>query len=336
MQALLLTETDADPKVMTVPRPIPGAGEALVKLSHAALNRRDVWIKRGQYPGIVHPIILGSDGCGTVVEAQGYEDRWLQERVVIYPGFEWGLEERFQSADYRILGLPDNGTFAEYIKVPIDNLRRAPGHLNDAQAAACPLAALTAWRALMTRAKARSGDRILVTGIGGGVAQFAALFASSLGADVIVTSGSADKISRFNACSDAVLYTDPDWSKQLKRMAPQGFDIIIDSAGGPGFGDLVRLLSPGGRIAFYGGTCGRWPEILPQHLFFRQAEILATTMGSPRDFDGMLIFLERRQVIPPVDSIFSLRDGAAAFNRLESGAQFGKVVLNLDGQEVTL
>ena len=335
MQALLLTKTHENPTVTRVERPIPGPGEALIKLSHSALNRRDVWIKRGKYPGIVHPIILGSDGCGTVVEAQGYEAQWLNQRVVLYPGYDWGTEERFQSSNYRILGLPENGTFAEYIKIPVDNLRRAPGHLNDAQAAACPLAGLTAWRALMTRARARAGDRILVTGIGGGVAQLAALFASSLGADVIVTSGSEDKISRFESCSDGVLYTDPDWATQLKQKAPQGFDIIIDGAGGPGFGQLVRLLAPGGRIAFYGGTCGRWPEILPQHLFFRQVEILATTMGSPRDFDEMLIFLERRGVIPPVDSVFALADGGAAFDHLESGAQFGKVVLNIGTEEGT-
>jgi len=332
MKALVLTEMNVAPTLQDVDRPVIGPGEALVKLRSAALNHRDVWIKRGQYPGLKYPIILGSDGCGTVVDIDPAHSQWLKERVVLYPGFDWGSEERFQSADYRILGLPDSGTFAEYIAVPAANLRRAPTHLSDAQAAAVPLAGLTAWRALVTRARVRSGDRVLVTGIGGGVAQFAALFAAHMGADVVVTSSDPSKIERFEQRVGGVLYTEEDWAQQTSKLAPGGYDVIVDSAGGANFGALVRMLAPGGRIVFYGGTQGKWPPILPQHLFFKQVDILASTMGSPRDFDEMLIFLEQRKVHPPVDGVFPLAEGAAAFDHLEGGLQFGKVVLGISDE----
>ncbi|MEE2755139.1 MAG: zinc-binding dehydrogenase [Myxococcota bacterium] len=327
MKALQLTEIDQGPQYNEISMPERRTGHALVKLTASALNRRDVWIRRGQYPGIRYPIVLGSDGCGVVCETDTSQKHWQDKRVIIYPGYDWGDDERVQSSHYRILGLPDQGTFAEYISVPVSHLRDAPRHLTDAQAAACPLAALTAWRALKERGRMQAGDRVLVTGIGGGVAQFAAQFVHALGGQLAMTSSSTEKLGGFDSPLGAVCYLDDDWRAQLHASCPTGFDIIIDGAGGEGFGQLVRLLAPGGRLVFYGGTRGRWPAILPQHLFYKQAEILGSTMGSPRDFDQMLTCINETQLKPLIGRSFPLRDGADAFDYLESGEQFGKVVL---------
>ena len=327
MKALQLTDINQGPQYIEIPMPKRRPGEVLIKLKASALNRRDVWIRRGQYPGIIYPIVLGSDGCGVVCETDADQTHWKDKRVVIYPGFDWGTNERFQSEQYRILGLPDQGTFAEYIAVPVSHIRATPAHLTDHEAASCPLAALTAWRALVERGRIQPGDRVLVTGIGGGVAQFAAQFVHALNGKLAITSSTSEKLQGIDSTLGAVCYLDDDWRTQLQSACPRGFDIIIDGAGGDGFGQLVRLLAPGGRLVFYGGTRGRWPQILPQHLFFKQAEILGSTMGSPRDFDNMLSCIEANQLKPTVGTSFSLKHGEQAFDYLESGQQFGKVVL---------
>ena len=215
--------------------------------------------------------------------------------------------------------------------VPLGNLAEKPAHLTAEQAAALPLAGVTAWRALMTRAAMQPAERVLITGIGGGVALFALQFAVAAKAEVYVTSGSEDKIAKAVelGAKAGVLYSEDGWRKKLSSHVPGGFDVIIDGAGGEGFGDLARLLGPAGRLAFYGGTRGKWPSILPQHLFFRQVAIVASTMGSPEDFAAMTSFVSEHKLVPVVDEVFALEDGAQAFARLESGAQFGKVVLKV-------
>lgn len=174
---------------MATPEPTPG--QVRVRLCASALNHRDVWVTLGQYPGIRLPCILGSDGAG-VVDQIGAEvsAAVLGQEVVIYPAYDWGDNPRFPKATFRVLGMPDPGTFAEYICVPADHVFPKPAHLSWEQAAAIPLAGLTAWRALMTQGAAQPGDTVLVTGIGGGVATFALKWAVALGARVFVTSGS--------------------------------------------------------------------------------------------------------------------------------------------------
>ncbi len=332
MRALILPEKDQPPRVEERPDPKPRAGEARVRLTAAALNHRDVFIRRGRYPGIRWPVLGGSDGCG-VVDAVGDEADadWIGRRVVIDPSLAWGDDPRVQGPDYSILGMPRDGTFAELIAVPVGNLQPAPAHLTDHQAAALPLAGLTAYRAVMTRAALRPGDKALVTGIGGGVAIAALQIARAAGAEVWVTSSRPAKIQSAErlGARGGFLYTDDDWRAQAEAAAG-AFDVIIDGAGGAGFGDLVRLLAPAGRLAFYGGTAGKWPAILPQHLFFKQVSILASTMGSHAEFAALCPFVETHGVVPVVDRVFPLAEGAAAFDRLEEGKQFGKIVLAID------
>lgn len=323
MRALVLTALDTAPVIQDIDRPEAAEGETLVHIKAAALNHRDVYIMRGQYPGIQVPITLGSDGVG-LEEGTG-------RRVIINPSINWGDDPRKQGRDFSILGMPRPGTFAETLSVPTENVYAAPDHLSDAGAAALPLAGMTAWRALMTRAQLQSGEKVLITGIGGGVALFAMQFAVAAGAEVYVTSSKPEKIERAVALGAAggALYTEDTWVDTLKGHVRRGFDVIIDSAGGAGFGGLVNLTGHGGRIAFFGGTRGKWPAILPQRLFFKQASILASTMGSPMDFAAMVKFVDEHKIEPVVDQTFALSDGAQAFERLEQGQQFGKVVLEV-------
>lgn len=327
-KALVLKGVGFPPKLEEIDLPTPNPGEVVVRLNAAALNHRDIWIQHGKYPGISTPIVLGSDGVGVVAAGSA---TWAGREVVVCPSIAWGEKEAFQGPQYEILGLPRNGTFAEHVSLPESCLVPKPPHLNRHQAAALPLAGLTAWRALVTRAALQPGERVLISGVGGGVALFGLQFAVALGCEVFVTSSSPEKIDR--ACElgakGGVLYTEANWADQLARLTPAGFDVILDGAGGEGFKVLVRALGMGGRIVFYGGTRGKWPEILPQHLFYKQASILGSTMGSTKEFEAMVGFVAEKKLVPVVDRVFPLANGAEAFAYLAGGAQFGKVVLDI-------
>ena len=320
MHALVLESLGAPLTYRVWPDPVPGEGDALVTLSAAALNRRDLWIQEGKYPGIAYPVVPGSDGCGM---SGG-------ERVVINPGVHWGDDERYQGDRFRVLGMPDQGTFAAQIAVSADHMCPAPAHLSDIECAALPLAGLTAYRALFTRGQARSGERVLVTGAGGGVAVTALQFAIAAGMEVYTTSSSESKIQKAQSLGvrQGVLYTSESWVNALLEMTA-GFDLIIDSAGGDGFSELLKLLRPGGRIVTYGGTRGKVNGLSPQLIFWRQVTIMGSTMGSQKDFAEMLAFVNTHAIHPVVDRVFDIQDGSAAVEYLRNGDQFGKVVMRI-------
>lgn len=320
MKALVLAAADSPLEVREMPDPTPGEGEVVVDLAAAALNHRDVWITKGKYPGIRFPAILGSDGAG-----------WLEGRpVLLNPSFDWGGNPAAQAKEYHILGLPGQGTMAGKLAIPREQVFDAPAHLSMQQAAAIPLAGLTAYRALFSRARLVAGEKVLVSGVGGGVALFALQFALAAGATVFVTSGSDHKIekARQMGAAGGVSYKTEDWAKQLREMAG-GFDVVIDSAAGPGFPDLVSLLLPAGRIVLYGGTRGPIPSLNPQQLFWRQLNIMGSTMGHAGEFADMLALINRHRIVPVVDTVFPLAEGQAAFDRMEQGLQFGKIVLDI-------
>ena len=330
MRAIQLTAVNRL-EVREVPDPVPGAGEVVVKISAAALNHRDVWIKLGQYAGLKFPCIPGSDGVGEVVAA-GAEvtpGEWVGRRVIINPSFGWGLGEAAQGDEFSILGLPRDGTLAEKIAVPVGQLSLAPGHLSDVEAAALPLAGLTAWRAVMSRARVKGGERVLVGGIGGGTALFALQFAVAAGAEVWATSSSEEKIARAVAlgAKGGFDYTKPGWADAARATAGGLFDVIVDSAGGSGFESLIDLAAPGGRIVFFGATRGN-PNVLPMRkIFWRQLSLLGTTMGGPHDWAAMLAAVERHQLRPIVSDVFPFTRACEAFDLMERGGQFGKIVL---------
>ncbi len=322
MKALVLAGKDLPLMFEEVATPIAEEGFTVVKLKAAALNHRDVWIHKGMYAGIKYPTILGSDGAGEL--ADGTE-------VIINAGHHWGDSPAAQGKNFKILGLPDDGTFAEYVKVPTEAIFPKPEHLTFEQAAAVPLAGVTAWRALMTRCQAKAGEKVLISGIGGGVALFAMQFAVALGCEVWVTSSSEEKIEQAKklGAKGGVNYRTEGWAKSLTEQTG-GFDVIIDSAAGDGFTEFIGLCRLGGRIAFYGATTlGKITNLDPRRIFWNQLSIFGSTMGSPDDFKGMVKFIADHKIIPIVDSVFELRDGNAALKKMEEGKQFGKIVLSI-------
>ena len=312
--------------------PSIGEGEALVRIHAAALNRRDWWIQQGKYAGLKFPIVLGSDGAG-VVERVGssQHEKWVGRSVLINPSLSWGDRESTQGKAFHILGLPEDGTFAEFVRVPVANLHDKPPHLSFEQAAALPLGGLTAYRALFSRAGMKSGDKVLVVGAGGGVATFALQWAVHAGATAYVTSGSAKKIEQALAlgAQGGVLYTDQNWAGKLQELAG-GFDIIIDSALGDGVAHYPDLANAGGRIVFFGGTAGDIPALNARKLFWKQLSLLGTTMGSPADFHAMLVFVNEHHIVPVIHGIYPLADAEAALRLMDSSTQFGKIVLSFN------
>jgi zinc-binding alcohol dehydrogenase/oxidoreductase len=330
MRALQLTAVN-EMNVAIIATPEPGIGEVRVQLQAAALNHRDVWIKAGQYAGLTFPACLGSDGAG-VVDAlgQGVAGDWLGREVVINPSFDWGPREAAQDDGFSILGLPRAGTLAEHIVVPVGQLTAKPTHLTWSEAAALPLAGLTAYRALFGRAQLKVGERVLISGIGGGVALFALQFAVAHGAEVYVTSSDDDKIARAVALGarGGFNYTHSGWAKTAAH-AGHAFDVVVDSAGGDGFEALVDLAAPGGRLVFFGATRGNPPGLPMRKIFWRQLALLGTTMGSPADWEAMIAFVERHRIKPVVSAEFPLNEIDAAFALMERGGQFGKIVVHL-------
>ncbi|MGH8593978.1 MAG: zinc-binding dehydrogenase, partial [Gammaproteobacteria bacterium] len=298
MQGITLTEVKRfeSLEIKELDYPEPGPGEATVRVQASALNHRDLWIVQGLYPGIVVPIVLGSDGAGVVDRVgTGVDPAWVGAEVVINPSVDWGDDPRVQGERYRILGMPDNGTQAEFVRVPEINLARKLSYLSFAEAAAIPLGALTGYRALFTQGALRAAETVLLTGIGGGVAALMMQMALAVGARVLVTSGSDSKLQRALALGAAggANYTAEDWGEKLSHLAqPRGIDLIVDSAGGDGFAALTRLVKPGGRIVFFGATAGNPTGLDMRNLFWKQVKLQGTTMGTAQEFSDMLTLFE--------------------------------------------
>lgn len=291
-----------------------------VNLYAAALNKRDDFILKGLYPGIKNNVILGSDGAG-------YSEG---QKVLINPGLNWGSNESYQSDDFQILGMPNHGTFADKINIPSSNIRSIPPHLSMEEAAALPLAGVTAYRAVFTKGDLLEGQKILVTGGGGGVALTCIQFAIATGAGVFATTSSAEKIKKLSEMGVSFIanYQEENWDKGLKSESGL-FDLIIDGAGGDGLAKLIGLLKPGGKLVIYGGTKGKSNDISPQLIFWRQLHLMGTSMGSISDFQNMLHFVKAHQIRPVIDSVFELKDYEKAFERMRSGSHFGKIVLKV-------
>ncbi len=336
MKAAVLQNLHEKLQIQDTLRPTANENEVVVQLKSAALNHRDVWIQQGLYPNIVTPLIMGSDGAGIVAEVgTGVDKNLLSKEVIINPSHDWGENEAFYGAEHNILGMPKNGTFAEFVKVEAKYVHKKPSHLNFEQAAALPLAGLTAFRALFTRCKLSAKDKVLITGIGGGVALFALQFALAAGAEVWVTSGSDEKIAQAVAmgAKGGVNYKNPTWFRDLliKAKGPKigFFNVIIDSAGGKGFARLIDIAAPGANICFYGGGTGNITDIVPAKVFFKQLNILGTTMGTEKEFAAMVQFVADHKVIPIVDLVLPLSEANQALKHMEEGKQFGKIVLSI-------
>ncbi len=333
MQAIRMNEPGG-PEVLvleTVPDPEPGPGQVVVSLKAAALNRRDVFVRKG-VAKVPLPLTPGSDGAG-VVHAVGTGVFGVAEgdEVVILPSLSWGADLRAPGPGFRILGGPDQGTYAEQIVIPAENVFPKPSRLSWHEAAALPLAGLTAWRALMTRARIIPGETVLVIGIGGGVATFALHLAKAAGCRVVVTSSSNDKLAaaRDLGADVGVNYAEvgDDWPAAVREANGGGVDVVIDSVGSTWAGS-VDACAPGGRVVVFGGTGGGKVELQVRPVTVGQIALLGTTMGSPAEFRQLLTAVDTQGWCPVVDSVRPLADAAAAHAREENGLHFGKLVLD--------
>jgi len=333
MRAVRLHEIDREngPKnfrVDEVDDPQPGAGETLVKITRAAFNRRDVFISQGLYPGIQLPCIPGSDGVGTVAaHGDGAQGPAAGTRVVIDPTLGWGSDQRIWLRTAQVLGMPHQGTFAEYIAVPSGNVHAAPESLSDDEAAAIPLAGVTAYRALVSRGRCTKDDVVLIPGVGSGVQTFVLLFAKKIGAKVIVTSSSDEKLARAQAMGAdvAINYkTSEKWEKEVAAV-DGGPSLVVDSAGGDTLAKAINVTRYAGRVVIYGGTLGD-AKIRPYSVFWRQLDIMGSSMGSPHDFAEMLALFDG-SLKPAVDRVYAMDEVVEAAEKMNGGEQFGKVVL---------
>jgi len=332
MKVLHLDGINQPLSIQEIATPTPNPGEVLVQIQAAALNHRDVWIQKGQYAGLHFPCILGSDGAGVITQlGTGVEEARLGQAVLINPGRNWGANPKAQGKTFTILGLPEQGTFAEYVSVPVDYVCPLPTHLSFEQAAVLPLGGMTAYRALFTRAGLQRGERVLITGIGGGVALLGLQMAVAAGAEVWVTSSSANKLERARklGARGGANYKDDNWTDDLLRQAGGAFDLVVDSAAGPDFDKLLDVTAPGGRIVFYGATQGNISQLTARKIFWKQLSVLGSTMGTEQDFADMIKFISQKQIVPVVDQVFPFAEGEAAMQLMANGEQFGKLVLQV-------
>jgi NADPH:quinone reductase-like Zn-dependent oxidoreductase len=301
------------------PDPVAGPGEVLVELRTAAVNRRDLLVRNPPGPAYQFdlPLVPGSDGAGV--------RRDTGEEVVIYPGLGWGPREDAAGPDWRILGGPDDGTYAELVKVPQENVFPKPARFSWEEAAAFPLAALTAYRALFEVGGLTGDESVLVLGAGSGVSTLAVSLAAQVGARVLVTSSSQEKIERARelGASGGVLYTEEGWAEAAGPV-----DVVFDSVGTT-WRESLRALRRGGRLVVFGGTGGPEVTLDVRALYLSWQSIRGTTMGSGRDFAGLLRMVETGSWRPVVDSVRPLAEAEAAHDRMQAGEHFGKLVLSV-------
>lgn len=329
MKAFVFRGNQHQNQIEDVAKPKPVKDQLLIRLSYAALNHRDFWILKEQ-ANVPNPVgvILGSDGAGVVeMVGEDADPSWIGAEVIINPSLEWGDNPIVNGNSFKILGFPDNGTFAEYITISKKYVFEKPENLSLEESAALPLSGLTAYRALFSKARLRAKEKVLITGAGGGAALMALQYAVAYQARVYVTSGSDHKIEKAKSLGavNGFNYKDPEWAQKALKEAV-GFDIIIDTAGGPDFQKLIDLAMPGGRIVNFGRTAGNIGEIVTRQLFSKQLSIFGTTMGTRDEFLSMIDFVESRNLKPVIDQVVPFQNFPDAFKRMESSEQFGKIV----------
>jgi NADPH:quinone reductase-like Zn-dependent oxidoreductase len=315
---------DGGPEVLRyedVPDPVPGKGQVLIELRAASLNHLDVWIRKG-LPSVPKPRILGADGAGIVVSGDGFSPG---ERVVINPGLDHG------NGRITVIGEHTDGTHAELIAVPHSQVYRLPDELDFDAAAAFPLVFETAHRMLATKANVEEGEWVLVWGIGGGVATATLAIAKALGALVIVTSSSDEKLERaLKLGADAAFNHDrDDVPAAVKELTEGGAHIVVDSVGEATWKRSLDSARAGGRICVCGATTGPNPPANLHRIWWKQLTVYGSTMGTREDFEAVLDLVTSGRATPVVDEVFPLADVAAAHGRLEHGEQLGKIILRI-------
>lgn len=333
MRAAVLSPDPDEPPltVRTIPAPSTRHGWVIVQIRAAALNRLDQMTladRESEAPGS----ILGSDGAGIVAEVgTGVSTVEVGAEVIILPSLCWGDSPAAPGPRYEILGSPSHGTHAEYVSVPAQNVFPRPRHLSWVQAAALPLAGLTAWRALVTRGRLAPGETVAIGAASSGVGSLAIQIAAAFGARVIaVTSGTQKADAARQLGADAVIdRSSEDIADRLRELTDGvGTDLSLDPTGSlwQRFVDGAR---PGGRIVAVGKAVSDVASVRVQSLYWKQVDLLGSSMGSPADFRELLRHVEANGWAPHIDSTYTLEDISAAYRRLDSVERVGKVVIDL-------
>jgi zinc-binding alcohol dehydrogenase/oxidoreductase len=297
------------------PDPMPAPGEVLIELRAAALNHLDVWIRKGM-PSVPKPRILGADGAGI--------RRDTGERVVINPGLDHG-------GRIRVVGEHTNGTCAELIAIPEQNVYPIPDDLSFEEAAAFPLVFETAYRMLVTKARLQAGEWVLIWGIGSGVSTAALAIAKALGARAIVTSSSDEKLARARelGADEGLNHASEDVAARVKELTGAGADVVVEHVGEATWQHSLNAARQEGRIVVCGATSGPNPPAALHRIWWKQLAIFGSSMGTKEDFEGAFELVKSGRARPVVDSVFPLAETRAAHERLEAGEQLGKVVLRI-------
>lgn len=306
---------------------IPVEGEVQVKLNYAGLNHRDLFVIQ-RHKENDPPLIIGSDGAGIIEEiGPNVEGFSIGDEVVINPSLHWKEKTDAPPEDFQILGLPNHGTFAEKITISADNIEPKPKHLSWEEAGVLPLAALTAYRALFTRANIKLSDTILLPGIGSGAVTFLLLFAKAVGARVIVTSRSEFKRKRaLELGADLAIDSNSDWDDVLKG---EKVDTVIETVGTATFNKSLHQLRKGGTMVTFGASAGDEIKLNLRDFFYGQYNLLGTTMGSQEEFREMLRFVSKHKIRPVIDQVVVLQEAEKALQRMDDAEQFGKIAIKI-------
>ncbi|MEC2158455.1 zinc-binding dehydrogenase [Virgibacillus halodenitrificans] len=315
-------------KIKEMPDPVALDNEVVVSLRTAGLNRRDLYIpnRRGEEQDA---LILGSDGAG-IIDSVGKEVTEFQvgDEVIINPALRWDRNSDAPPKGFDILGMPDHGTFAEKIAISAEQVERKPSHLTWDEAGVLALSALTGYRALFTKGEIKKGDTVFIPGAGSGVATYLISFAKNVGAKVIVSSRSQDKLQKAKELgADITLSNDSDWTSKLKN---ETVDLVIDSVGKATFNRSLEVLKKGGRMVVFGATTEDTIDLDLRAFFYGQYQLLGSTMGSRQELTALLNHIENFAMRPVVDSIYSLDEMQDAFDLLKQNEQFGKIAIKIN------
>jgi NADPH:quinone reductase-like Zn-dependent oxidoreductase len=324
-----------------LPDPVPGPGQVRVRVRAGSLNHLDIFVRNG-IPGIpvALPHVMGSDGAG-VVESVGPGVTRVSpgDEVVLNPGVNCGdcefcrMGEHSLCTTFHLLGEHVAGTFAEYVVAPAINAWPRPAALSWEESAAFPLTFLTAWRMLVSKARVRPGESLLIIGVGGGVAVAALQIAKLLGLTVFVTSGSGEKLARAKELgADAGIdHSATDFAREVRKLTgKRGVDVVLDSVGKATWRQSIAAAAKGGRLLTCGATTGTDPQTDLGRIFWNQLTVFGSTMGTHAEFAEMLRIFRDGKVKPVVDAVFPLEKARDAEQRLEEKRQFGKIVIRVD------
>lgn len=342
MKALAIYEHGGVDKLQIVdlPRPAIGPDDVLINVKAIALNRLDIFVRNGS-PALklTMPHIPGSDAAGVIAEV-GSNVRALAvgQRVTVNPGLSCGhcefclAGQQSLCAEFQILGEHLTGAAAEFVRVPAVNVLPIPSDVPFEVAAAAPLVYLTAWRALISRARLRPGEDVLVVGAGAGTSTAAIQIAKRAGARVFATSSTDDKLKRAKEIgADVVVnYKTQEWDRQLfAETGKRGVDVVFESVGAATWLKSIRALKRGGRMVVIGATTGPHPQEEIAYIFWKQIDILGSTMSNQSEFREVMKLVLRGELKPVIDTVFPLERARDAHLRMESGEQFGKIVLTI-------